>query len=89
MLKSYLPVVKTPIFPQRHSNKICSEKFVNQLHEWLENYPHVIDSPKVSDKVFVKINGNIVKKQKHLLQISVRELQNDMEKQTFSIIECY
>ena len=28
--------------------------------------------------MFVKINGTLVKKQKHLLQISVRELHNDI-----------
>ena len=32
----------------------------------------------VKDSLFVKNNGNIVKKQKHLLKISVRELHNDM-----------
>ena len=42
------------------------------------NHPHIIHSPNVKDSVFVKINGNIVKKQKHILQISVQELHNDM-----------
>ena len=28
--------------------------------------------------MFIKINGTIVKKQKHLIQISVGELHNDM-----------
>ena len=28
--------------------------------------------------MFVKINGTLVKKQKHLLQVSLRELHNDM-----------
>ena len=34
--------------------------------------------PNVKDSLFVKINGTIVKNQKHILQISVRELHNDM-----------
>ena len=38
----------------------------------------MLHSPYVKQLFFVKINGNLVKKQKHLLQISVRELYNDM-----------
>ena len=34
--------------------------------------------PIVKDSVFVKINVTLVKRQKNLLQISVRELYNDM-----------
>ena len=41
-----------------------------QLHEWIEKQPHVIQLPNVSDSLFVKINGAIVKKQKHILQIA-------------------
>ena len=42
------------------------------------NKSHIIHFSNVSDSIFVKNNGNLVNKQKHLLQISVRELHNDM-----------
>ena len=40
------------------------------------NYPRVIHSHNVKDSLFVKINGTIVNKQKHILKISVQELHN-------------
>ena len=40
--------------------------------------PHVIHSLNVKYSLFVKINGTLANKQKHLLQISVLELQNDI-----------
>ena len=48
------------------------------MHAWIENNPHVIHSPNVKYSVFVKTSDTMVKKKKHLLQISVRELHNDM-----------
>ena len=65
-------------FPKKHYQNIFSENFINELHAWIENHPHVINSPNVKDSVFVKINGTLLKKQNNLLQISVRELHNDM-----------
>ena len=41
-------------------------------------HPHIIVSPNVSDSILVKINGTIVKKWKHLTQISIRDLHNDI-----------
>ena len=38
----------------------------------------MLHSPYVKQLFFVKINGNLVKKQKHILQISVQELHDDM-----------
>ena len=55
-----------------------SEKLVNELHYCIEKYPFAILSPNVSDSVFVKINGSLVKKQSYIIQISVWELHNDM-----------
>ena len=55
-----------------------SRKLINKLHAWIENHPHAIHPPNVKDSVFLKINGFMVKKQKHLLQMPVRELHNDM-----------
>ena len=78
MLNSYFPGINTSLFSERHYDNIFSEKLVNELHDWIENQPHVIQYPNVPDSLFVKINGNLLKKQKYLLQISVLELHNDM-----------
>ena len=40
-----------------------------------KNHPHSINLP---DSLFVKINGTLVNKQKHLLKISLQDLHNDM-----------
>ena len=55
-----------------------SGKVIHELHAWIKNHPHIIHFPNAKDSYFVKINSTMVKKQKHLLQISVRELHNDM-----------
>ena len=39
---------------------------------------NIIHSPNIKDSVSVKINGTLVKKQKYIIKISVRELHNDM-----------
>ena len=57
---------------------IFYEKLVYELHAWIENHPTAIHSPNVSDSLFVKTNGTIAKNKKHILQISVQELHNDM-----------
>ena len=44
----------------------------------LKKYPHVIQSPDLTDSIFVKVNVTLVNKNNHILQISVRELQNDL-----------
>ena len=71
MLNSYNPGHHTSIFPKRHYKNIVSKKN-SQWITWLD-----IEKP-ISDLLFEKINGTIVNKQKHLLQISVRDLQNYM-----------
>ena len=78
MLRSYIPGINTSILPQKHYENIFYEELVNQLHSWIENHPNGIHLPNLQDLLFVKINGTLVKKQKHILQISVRELHNDM-----------
>ena len=65
-------------FPKRHYNNIFSEKLVNKLHYWIEKHPHLILPPNVSDSLFVKINGTLVKNHNYIPQISVLELHNDM-----------
>ena len=74
VLKSFILSINTSIFPMKHYEDIFSEKLINELHAWIENHPHVIDSPSLKDSVFVKINGTLVSKQRHLLQISVRDI---------------
>ena len=69
MLKSYLPGINTLVFPKIHYENIVSEKLVNELHAWIENHPHLIHPPNVSYSLFIKINGTLVNKQKHILQI--------------------
>ena len=53
-------------------------KKFNELHEWIEKHPHVIQLTNVSDSLFVKINGTLVKKQNNLLHISVQYLHNGL-----------
>ena len=53
-------------------------KLANELHDWIGEKTRVIQPPNVSDSLFVKLSGTILKKQKHLLQISVQELHNDI-----------
>ena len=77
-MQSYIPGINTSIFPKQYFENIFTEKLVNELHSWIENHPNVIHSSNVKDSLFVKINGTIVRKQKHLPQISVQELHNDM-----------
>ena len=44
----------------------------------MENNPHVIHLANVSDSILIKIIRTLVKKHKHLLQISLQDLHNDM-----------
>ena len=71
ILKSYINGINTSSFRKRHYDNISSEKLVNELHAWIQNHPHVIHCPNVKDLLLVKINGDLVNKQKHLLQISL------------------
>ena len=42
----------------------------------IDKHPHVIQSPNVSDSIFVKFNGTYVKNHNHPLQISLQDLHN-------------
>ena len=63
---------------QRDIITFFSEKIANELHDWIEKRPHVIQSPNVSGSMIVQFNGTLVKKHNHLPQISVQELYNDL-----------
>ena len=78
MFKPYIPRINSLVYPNIYYEILFYEKIVNALHDWIEKHPYVIQSKKISDSLFVKINGTLVKKQKHMLQISVRELHNDL-----------
>ena len=69
VLNSCLPGINTYIFPNRHCDNIFSRKIIDELHDWMENHHHVIHPPNVSDSSFVKINGTLLNKQKHIPQI--------------------
>ena len=45
---------------------------------WIKNHPHLIHYINIKDSLFVKIDGTLVKKQMHILQILVQDLQNDV-----------
>ena len=53
-------------------------KINNEINAWIDNHPQLIHPSNVKDSVFVKINVTLVKKPKHLLQISVREIHTGM-----------
>ena len=71
MLKSCFTGINISILSKKIYENIFFEKLVNELYSWIENHPHVIHFPDVKGSFFVKINGNLVKKQTHLIQISV------------------
>ena len=77
-LKSYIIGIKTSIFAKRYYDNIFSEKLVNELHEWIDKFPNAAQSSNVSYSLIFKINVTIVKKQKHILKISVQDMHNDM-----------
>ena len=57
MLSSYLHGIHTSIFPNRHYDNIFSGKLANKLNALIENHPHVIHLPNVSESLFIKIDG--------------------------------
>ena len=77
-MKSYFAGIISLIFPKRHNDNIFFEKRVNKLHVLIENQPHVIHPPNVSLSLSAKINGVLVNKQRHPLQILVGEVKNYM-----------
>ena len=64
-------------FPGKNQENIYSEKLINELHAWIEHHSHNT-FPQYKRLSVCQNNVILVKKQKHLLQISVRQLQNDM-----------
>ena len=55
-----------------------SENLVNELHDWIEKQPHVIKYPNEPYSKIFKFNDTLLKKHKHLLQISVHDMHNDL-----------
>ena len=77
MLKSYIYGIGSWIVSKIYYS-FKTEKVVNELHDWIEKQPHLIQSTNVSYSIFVKVNGTLLKKRKHLIQISVRDMHNDL-----------
>ena len=57
---------------------ISSENLDNELNYWIYKHPHVIQSSNVSNSIFFKIDGTIVKKNKHLPQILVHDIHTNL-----------
>ena len=58
-----------------------SPKLRKRLFEWINNHPHIVNSPISNDTLLVpdpEQPGNRVRVSKLLLQISIRELHNDL-----------
>ena len=55
MLKLFITAINTSIFPNKHYENIFDEKFIIELHAWIENHPHVINYPNVTDSVLYKL----------------------------------
>ena len=66
------------LFFQRDSITLFPAMLVNELHDWMDKHPHLIQYPNASDSISVEVNVTLVKKQNHLLQISVRSLHSDL-----------
>ena len=77
VLKSYLPGINTSIFPKRHDDNIFSEK---QSMNYMpgQKITLIYYIPKCIRLIICQIDGTLVNKHKHLLQISVQELHNDI-----------
>ena len=71
-------MIESLVCPKRYYHYYFSKKLVNELQYWMEKHPHVIKYHNVADTKFVKVNGTLLKKEKHLIQISVCELYNDL-----------
>ena len=62
VLKSYIPEINSLICLKIYYGNIFSEKLVNELHDWIDKHPHLIQSSNVSGSLWVKTNGTLVKK---------------------------
>ena len=60
-IKPYIPGIYSWVGPKRYYN-IFSENIVNELNYWIEKHPHRIQSPNLSDAIFVKVNGTLINK---------------------------
>ena len=78
MLKEYITGVDSYIGVKICYNNYFTEKLANELHYWVENHPHVFPSKNVSEKNYVKKQGNYCKQQNHLFQIYSCQFCNDL-----------
>ena len=66
VLKSYIPRIDSWMGSKIKYNH-SSENLVSELHNWIKKNLYVLQSPNLLYSIFVKFNGNILKKKKHLL----------------------
>ena len=78
MLKPYITRIVSFIVPKRYNKTNYYESIDNKFNDWIEKHHHTIPYLNVSESIFAKINGNLLKKQKNLLQISVQKLHNNL-----------
>ena len=78
MFKSYLPGINTLILTKKNCENILSEKLVYELHAWIEISPSCNTYPQCKIIIIYQNIGTRVKEKKHLLQISARELHNNI-----------
>ena len=46
--ESYLPGINTSIYPKKHHDNSFDKKQVNELYDWTEKHPRVIQYPNLS-----------------------------------------
>jgi hypothetical protein len=65
---------------RKKSRSNVTEEMRAKLHAWVLNHPHVVDSPIARDTLLIKDpeTGKKVRTGKVLLEVSVRELHNDL-----------
>ena len=73
------------IIQHRHGYDTKQKQLISKLLDWIMNHPHVVPSPIARDTVLVKVkncHGEDVRERvgKLLLEISVRELHQDLMK---------
>ena len=65
---------------KRKGNSKIDEQIKKSLYNWIMHHPQVLQSPIINDCLKVKIDGHTELQlfTKHLFQVSVRELHNNL-----------
>ena len=75
---------------KRKWNSKINDQINKSLYNWIMNHPQVVQSPIFHDCLKVKIDGHTEPQlvQKLLLQVSVRELHDNLVSYTYDGIRC-